>query len=80
MVGLVGNYKGSTIAIGLICILEWLLLIVRWWKLLPKRLIICSRLLPPLMVPFLIHIFIVAFIPYNIYSCNHSHSQRDENS
>ncbi|KAL4300868.1 hypothetical protein AHAS_Ahas17G0243900 [Arachis hypogaea] len=64
--GLLVITRGSTIAIGLMCILEWLLLIVRWWRLLPKRLIICSRLLPPLMVPSLMHILIVAFIPYNI--------------
>ena len=32
MVGLVGNYKGSTIFIILVRSLEWLLTIVIWWR------------------------------------------------
>ncbi|KAL4276849.1 hypothetical protein AHAS_Ahas20G0248300 [Arachis hypogaea] len=55
-----------TITIRLICIIEWLLLIVHWWGLLPIGLIICIWLLPPLIVPSLMHILIEASISYNI--------------
>ena len=55
-----------TIAIGLVCIIEWLFFIVHWWRLLPRRLIICIWLLPPLVIPSLIHIFIIVLITYNI--------------
>ncbi|KAL4343837.1 hypothetical protein AHAS_Ahas11G0118300 [Arachis hypogaea] len=58
--------RGSTIAIELICILEWLFIIVRWGRLLPRGLSISLRLLPPLIVPSLMHVLIVASIPYNI--------------
>ncbi|KAL4315914.1 hypothetical protein AHAS_Ahas15G0232700 [Arachis hypogaea] len=66
MVGLIGNYKGSTIFIVLVCTLEWLLLIVGWWRLLPRRLSKSLRLLPPLIVPSLMHVLVVSSIPYNI--------------
>ncbi|KAL4287656.1 hypothetical protein AHAS_Ahas19G0208000 [Arachis hypogaea] len=55
----------SNIAIRWICTLEWLLLIVHWGRLLPRRLSISLRLLPPLIVPSLMHVLIVAFVPYN---------------
>ncbi|KAL4287210.1 hypothetical protein AHAS_Ahas19G0163400 [Arachis hypogaea] len=64
--GLVGNYKGSTISIVLVCTLEWLLLIVSWWRLLPRGLSISLRLLPLLIVSSLMHVLIVASISYNI--------------
>ncbi|KAL4329320.1 hypothetical protein AHAS_Ahas13G0288300 [Arachis hypogaea] len=66
MVVLVGNYKGSTIDIGVICILEWLLFIVHWRRLLPRGLIKSLRFLPPLIVPSLMQVLIVASISYNI--------------
>jgi len=44
----------------LICIIEWLFFIVHWWGLLPRGLIISIWLLPPLVIPSLTHIFIVA--------------------
>ncbi|KAL4394208.1 hypothetical protein AHAS_Ahas02G0129000 [Arachis hypogaea] len=56
----------STISIVLICIVKWLLLMVHWRVLLPRWLSISLRLLPPLFVPTLIHVFIVSSIPYNI--------------
>ena len=37
MVGLVGNYKGSTISIILVYTSEWLLTIVNWWGLVVTR-------------------------------------------
>ncbi|KAL4350300.1 hypothetical protein AHAS_Ahas10G0128200 [Arachis hypogaea] len=56
-----------TIAIGLVCIIEWLFFIVHWWRrLLQRGLIICIWLLPPLIVPSLIHFFIVISTSYNI--------------
>jgi len=95
MVGLVGNYKEvhhsieltcvlewllfivcwwrllivtnrSTITIALVCIIEWLLLMAHWRMLLPKGLIKSSWLLPSLIVPTLMHVPIMASIPYNI--------------
>ncbi|KAL4391204.1 hypothetical protein AHAS_Ahas03G0221700 [Arachis hypogaea] len=42
------------------------LFIVHWWRLLPRRLITSLRLLPPLIIPSLMHIRIVAPISYNI--------------
>jgi len=93
MAGLVGNYKGSTIFIILVCSLEWLLTIVIWWRwfvtkestitivlacivgwslsmvswkvLLPKGLIRSSWLLPSLIVSTLMHVPIIASIPFN---------------
>ncbi|KAL4350593.1 hypothetical protein AHAS_Ahas10G0157500 [Arachis hypogaea] len=58
--------KVLTIAIILVCLLEWLSFIVCWWRLLPRGLIKSLWLLPSLIVPSLMHILIVAFIPYNI--------------
>ncbi|KAL4315726.1 hypothetical protein AHAS_Ahas15G0213900 [Arachis hypogaea] len=52
--------------IRLVCILEWFLLIVHWWRLMPWRLSKCLRLLPPLVVPSLMHVTIVISISYNI--------------
>ncbi|KAL4276414.1 hypothetical protein AHAS_Ahas20G0204800 [Arachis hypogaea] len=52
--------------IRLVCILEWFLLIIHWWRLLPWKLIKCLRLLPPLVVPSLMHVTIVISISYNI--------------
>ncbi|KAL4276304.1 hypothetical protein AHAS_Ahas20G0193800 [Arachis hypogaea] len=65
MAGLVGNYKGSTIVIILVCITEWLLVIVHWRGLLPRGLIISLWLLPSLILPTLMPIFIIVSIPYN---------------
>ncbi|KAL4276285.1 hypothetical protein AHAS_Ahas20G0191900 [Arachis hypogaea] len=64
--GLLVTKRGSTVSIVLVCTLEWLLLIISWWRLLPRGLSISLRLLPPLIVPSLMHILIVASIPYNI--------------
>ncbi|KAL4343813.1 hypothetical protein AHAS_Ahas11G0115900 [Arachis hypogaea] len=58
--------KRSTIAIRWVCIKGWFLLIVCWWRLLPRGLSISLRLLPPLIVPSLLHVLIVASIFYNI--------------
>ncbi|KAL4294271.1 hypothetical protein AHAS_Ahas18G0211400 [Arachis hypogaea] len=58
--------RGFTITIGLVCIIEWLFFIVHWWRLLPRGLIICIWLLPPLVIPSLMHIFIEVPISYNI--------------
>ncbi|KAL4374197.1 hypothetical protein AHAS_Ahas05G0157700 [Arachis hypogaea] len=55
-----------TIAIILVCFLEWHLVIICWWRLLPRGLIKSLWLLPSLILPSLMHIFIVASIPYNI--------------
>ncbi|KAL4329327.1 hypothetical protein AHAS_Ahas13G0289000 [Arachis hypogaea] len=66
MMGLAGNYKGSTISIVSVRTLEWFLHMLSWWRLLPRGLSISLRLLPPLIVPTLMHVFIVGFIPYNI--------------
>ncbi|KAL4371398.1 hypothetical protein AHAS_Ahas06G0163000 [Arachis hypogaea] len=56
----------STITIVLVCIIEWLSVIVHWRRLLPRGLIKSLWLLPPLIVLTLMHIHIIASIPYNI--------------
>ncbi|KAL4391539.1 hypothetical protein AHAS_Ahas03G0255200 [Arachis hypogaea] len=55
-----------TIAIILVCLLEGLLVIVCWWRLLPRGLIKSLQLLPSLVVPTLMHVLIVASISCNI--------------
>ncbi|KAL4357081.1 hypothetical protein AHAS_Ahas09G0151000 [Arachis hypogaea] len=57
--------KRSTITIVLVCIIEWLLVIVHWRGLLPRGLIKSLRLLPSLIIPTLMHVLIIASIPYN---------------
>ncbi|KAL4316339.1 hypothetical protein AHAS_Ahas15G0275200 [Arachis hypogaea] len=56
----------STIAIGLICIKSWIIPIRNRRRLLPRRLINPLRLLPPLIIPSLMHILIVISTSYNI--------------
>ncbi|KAL4365647.1 hypothetical protein AHAS_Ahas07G0127000 [Arachis hypogaea] len=51
--------RALTIAIILICFLEWLLVIVCWRRLLPRGLIKSLWLLPSLVVPSLMHVLIV---------------------
>ena len=48
-VGLVGNYKGSTMSVSLVCIVEQSLPMVSWRMLLPKGLIRASWLHPSLI-------------------------------
>ncbi|KAL4315988.1 hypothetical protein AHAS_Ahas15G0240100 [Arachis hypogaea] len=59
-----------TTSIRLVSIRSWIVPIRNWRKLLPRRLSICLRLLPPLIVPSLMHTSIKAFISisYNIVS------------
>ncbi|KAL4315879.1 hypothetical protein AHAS_Ahas15G0229200 [Arachis hypogaea] len=64
-VGLVGNYKGSTISIILVCTSKWLLVIAHWRGLLPRGLIKSLWLLPSLILPTLKPIFIIVSIPFN---------------
>ncbi|KAL4350246.1 hypothetical protein AHAS_Ahas10G0122800 [Arachis hypogaea] len=58
--------RGSIIAIRLICIRRGIIPIRNQRRLLPRRLSISLRLLPPLIVPSLMHILIVISISYNI--------------
>ncbi|KAL4287810.1 hypothetical protein AHAS_Ahas19G0223400 [Arachis hypogaea] len=58
--------KRSTTTIVLVCIIEWLLVIVHWRGLLPRGLIKSLWLLTSLTVPTLMHVRIIASIPYNI--------------
>ncbi|KAL4315984.1 hypothetical protein AHAS_Ahas15G0239700 [Arachis hypogaea] len=58
--------RRSTRAIRLVCILEWLLLIVHLGRLLPRRLINSLRLLPSLIVPSLMYVVSTIPILYNI--------------
>ncbi|KAL4329433.1 hypothetical protein AHAS_Ahas13G0299600 [Arachis hypogaea] len=46
--------------------MELLLLIVCWWRLLPKWLIISLRFFTPLIVPTLMHVLIIISTSYNI--------------
>ncbi|KAL4287924.1 hypothetical protein AHAS_Ahas19G0234800 [Arachis hypogaea] len=55
-----------TIVIILVCLLEWLLVIVCWWRLLPRGLIKFLWLLPSLILPSLMHILIVISSSCNI--------------
>ncbi|KAL4396601.1 hypothetical protein AHAS_Ahas01G0108200 [Arachis hypogaea] len=56
----------STITFVLVCIMEWLLLIVHWRGLLPRGLMKSLWLLPSLIVPSLMQAFIVISTSYNI--------------
>ncbi|KAL4329362.1 hypothetical protein AHAS_Ahas13G0292500 [Arachis hypogaea] len=58
--------KRSTIAIRWVCIKGWVLRIVPRGSLLPRWLSVSLRLLPPLIIPSLMPVLIVASIPYNI--------------
>ncbi|KAL4306203.1 hypothetical protein AHAS_Ahas16G0154800 [Arachis hypogaea] len=64
--GLLVTTRGSIIAIGLIFIRSGIIPIRDRRRLLPRRLNILLRLLPPLIVPFLMYILIVISISYNI--------------
>ncbi|KAL4307167.1 hypothetical protein AHAS_Ahas16G0251200 [Arachis hypogaea] len=57
--------KGSTITIVLVCITEWLLVTAHWRGLLPRGLIKSLWILPSLILPTLMPIFIIVSIPYN---------------
>ncbi|KAL4357091.1 hypothetical protein AHAS_Ahas09G0152000 [Arachis hypogaea] len=63
--GFLVTTRRFTIAIRLICTRSGIIPIRKWWGLLPRRLSISLRLLPPLIVPSLMHIFIVIFTSYN---------------
>ncbi|KAL4371520.1 hypothetical protein AHAS_Ahas06G0174000 [Arachis hypogaea] len=58
--------KRSTITIILICIIEWLFLVTHWRGLLPRGLIKSLWRLPSLIVPTLMHVFIVISSSCNI--------------
>ncbi|KAL4276276.1 hypothetical protein AHAS_Ahas20G0191000 [Arachis hypogaea] len=64
--GLLVTTRGSTISFRLVCTLEWFLLIVSGWRLLPRGLIKSLWLLPSLIVPSLMQASIVISSSYNM--------------
>ncbi|KAL4300464.1 hypothetical protein AHAS_Ahas17G0203500 [Arachis hypogaea] len=62
--GLLVVTERSTVTIVLVCIIEWLLVIAHWRGLSPRGLIKSLWLLPSLIIPTLMHVLIIAPIPY----------------
>ncbi|KAL4293991.1 hypothetical protein AHAS_Ahas18G0183400 [Arachis hypogaea] len=63
--GLLVTTRGSTISIALACIVKWSSSVVLWKMLLPKGLIRSSWLRPSLIVLTLMHVPVIASIPFN---------------